>query len=131
MRKRAEHNEGQIGSLEELALYQLDIIKIDNLQNWCKGLKILFLQNNLISRIGKRIKCRMLKLFFPSNFLIFAENLSKLKKLEYLNLAVNNVECIENLEGCESLQKLDLTMNFIGKLTSVQNLKNNFNLREL
>lgn len=53
VRKRAEHNEGDIGSLEELALYQLDIIKIDRLQNWCRELQILFLQNNLISRIGK------------------------------------------------------------------------------
>lgn len=28
-----------------------------------------------------------------------AENVSKLKKLEYLNVALNNIERIENLEG--------------------------------
>lgn len=28
-----------------------------------------------------------------------SENVSKLKKLEYLNLALNNIEKIENLEG--------------------------------
>ena len=41
------------------------------------------------------------------------ENLNKLKELEYLNLAVNNVRKIENIEGCESLKKLDLTLNFV------------------
>lgn len=60
-----------------------------------------------------------------------SENLHKLKKLEYLNLAINNVERIENLHGCESLQKLDLTLNFIGELTSVDSLKSNIHLREL
>lgn len=29
----------------------------------------------------------------------FSENLGRLKKLEYLNLALNNIEVIENLEG--------------------------------
>ena len=41
------------------------------------------------------------------------EGLSKLKELEYLNLAVNNVAKIEGIRGCESLKKLDLTLNFI------------------
>lgn len=34
-----------------------------------------------------------MKSFFPT------ENVGRLKKLEYLNLALNNVERIENLEG--------------------------------
>jgi len=41
------------------------------------------------------------------------EGLNKLKELEYLNLALNNIAKIENIEGCESLKKLDLTVNFI------------------
>ena len=41
------------------------------------------------------------------------ENLSKLKELEYLNLAVNNITLIEGVRGCESLQKLELTLNFV------------------
>ena len=41
------------------------------------------------------------------------ENLSRLKELEYINLALNNISVIENIEGCESLNKLDLTLNFI------------------
>lgn len=53
----------------------------------------------------------------------FSENVSRMKKLEYLNLALNNVERIENLEGCESLKKLDLTVNFVGELTSIYSLK--------
>lgn len=62
---------------------------------------------------------------------MISENLGKLKKLEYLNLALNNIEVIENLEGCESLQKLDLTLNFIGDITSVEKLKNNYMLESL
>lgn len=59
------------------------------------------------------------------------ENLGKLKKLEYLNLAINNIERVEGLEKLESLQKLDLTLNFIGELTSLENLIPCYNLREL
>ena len=60
--------------------------------------------------------------FSASDFLL-VENVSRMKKLEYLNLALNNVERIENLEGCESLNKLDLTVNFVGELTSIYSLK--------
>lgn len=59
------------------------------------------------------------------------ENLHKLKKLKYLNLAINNIEKIENLERCESLEKLDLTLNFIGDIESVCSLKANQNLKHL
>ncbi|GAB6022336.1 Protein tilB, variant 2 [Chamberlinius hualienensis] len=44
---------------------------------------------------------------------------------------MNNVTRIENLEGCESLRKLDLTLNFIKELTSVRQLNANYNLTEL
>ena len=41
------------------------------------------------------------------------ENSNKLYELKYFNLAINNIKVIENIEGCESLNKLDLTLNFI------------------
>ncbi|XP_037047615.1 protein tilB isoform X1 [Bradysia coprophila] len=110
IRKKSEHNELIIGTLEELSLHQEDIEKIEHLQNWCRNLKILLLQYNLIPKI---------------------ENIFKLKNLEYLNLAVNNIERIENVEELESLEKLDLTLNFIGILTSVDCLKDNYNLKHL
>ncbi|XP_032079147.1 protein tilB homolog [Thamnophis elegans] len=110
VRQRAEHNNCELFSLEEVSLHQQDIEKIEHLDKWCRNLKILYLQNNLISKI---------------------ENVSRLKKLEYLNLALNNIEKFENLEGCEDLQKLDLTANFIGELSSVKTLKNNIHLEEL
>ncbi|XP_056635238.1 dynein axonemal assembly factor 11-like [Diorhabda sublineata] len=110
VRKKAEHNECIIGTLEELSLHQEDVEKIEHLNNWCKDLQILYLQANLIPKI---------------------ENLNKLKKLQYLNLAINNIEKIENLERCESLEKLDLTLNFIGDLESVCTLKPNLHLKEL
>jgi len=62
---------------------------------------------------------------------VISENVSRLKKLEYLNLALNNIERIENLQGCESLTKLDLTVNFIGELTGIETLKNNIHLETL
>jgi protein TilB len=46
-------------------------------------------------------------------------------------LALNNIEKIENLENCEFLSKLDLTVNFIGDLESVENLADNYHLKEL
>lgn len=165
IRKKSEHNELLIFSLEELSLHQENIDKIEHVQDWCRELRILLLQSNLIGKIGERVQIRFKGFpFFTyslhlttrlSSFLtantsdarqiqsiscccrclccIFteSENLHKLKKLEYLNLAINNVERIENLQGCESLHKLDLTLNFIGELTSVESLKCNIELREL
>ncbi|KAL5281424.1 LRRC6 family protein [Megaselia abdita] len=110
VRKKSEHNELMISTLEELSLHQEDIEKIEHIHDWCRDLKILLMQSNLISKI---------------------ENVNKFKKLEYLNLALNNIEVVENLEMLESLHKLDLTLNFIGELRSIENLKDNYNLREL
>ncbi|XP_045717268.1 dynein axonemal assembly factor 11 [Phyllostomus hastatus] len=110
IRRNAEHNDCVIFSLEELSLHQQEIERLEHLDRWCRDLKILYLQNNLIGKI---------------------ENVSRLKKLEYLNLALNNIEKIENLEGCEGLAKLDLTVNFIGELSSVKSLQHNVHLREL
>nr|CAD7426356.1 unnamed protein product [Timema monikensis] len=58
LRKRAEHNEGEISSLEELTLHQEDIEKIEHIQKWCKELKILYLQNNLIAKIGHEMRMK-------------------------------------------------------------------------
>jgi len=59
---------------------------------YCRHLKILYLQDNLIEKM---------------------EGLNKLKELEYVNFAVNSISLIEGVRGCESLQKLDFTLNFI------------------
>jgi protein TilB len=142
IRKKAEHNESLIFSLEEISLHQENIEKIEHIQDCCRELKILLMQSNLISKIGNNSiefplclsLCWLTQNLLLFLFLLFsshAENLNKLKKLEYLNLAINNIEKIENLNGCESLQKLDLTLNFIGDLTSVENLKCNIHLDEL
>ncbi|SCN63344.1 leucine-rich repeat protein [Plasmodium chabaudi chabaudi] len=113
IKKKSEHNEGLMEDLEEISLHQLQIKKIEFINIHCRNLKILLLQNNLIEKI---------------------ENLNQLKKLEYLNLALNNITIIENLEKCESLKKIDLTLNFIDIYTiekSINNLKKNENLKEL
>lgn len=50
-----------------------------------------------------------------------------------MNLAVNNITKVQNLQRCESLQKLDLTLNFVPKagLLSIPSLAGNYNLRQL
>ena len=83
IRKKSEHNEGVISTLEEISLHQLELEKIESLEVFCRHLKILFLQNNIIEKI---------------------ENVDKLRELEYLNLAVNSVSMIEGLSNCESLK---------------------------
>ena len=77
---RAEHNDGALDSLEELSLHQQKLGKIEYINRVCTKLRILQLQDNCIDKI---------------------ENLGRLKILEYLNLAMNNIEIIENLEALE------------------------------
>nr|CCA21668.1 conserved hypothetical protein [Albugo laibachii Nc14] len=92
LRKRAEHNEGVLSTLEEISLHQEEIEKIDIIGTLCRKLRILYLQNNIITEM---------------------ENLIHLKDLRYLNLALNNITQIKGLHSCEFLEKLDLTLNFI------------------
>lgn len=96
LRKRSEHNEGLVSSLEELALHQEELQSIGPiLGRTCgKTLKILLLQNNVIERMD------------PSELKLF-------RSLEYLNLALNNITKIEGIGNMEWLRKLDLTLNFI------------------
>ncbi len=113
VKRKSEHHSGLLSDLEELSLHQLNIEKIESIGNLAPRLKILYLQNNLINRI---------------------ENVRRLKNLEYFNLALNNLKLIENLESCEKLKKLDLTVNFIELPeleVSVNNLSNNQHLSEL
>lgn len=122
--KRAEHNDGNLSTLEEITLHQFEIEKIEYLQDCCRDLKIIFFQNNLISTIGTIVVGDGL-------MVVASENLYKLKSLEYLNLALNNITRIQGLSSCESLRKLDLTVNFIDSLESICELKHNERLNEL
>ncbi|KAK2953154.1 putative tilB protein [Blattamonas nauphoetae] len=101
LRKRSEHNEGVLSDLEEIALHQFDIEKIELIDRACPKLQILLMQNNLVGKI---------------------EGLNRLHQLRYLNLTLNLITRIENLGSCEDLNKLDLTCNFIVELTTVESL---------
>ena len=96
LRKRSEHNEGIISTMEELTLHQEELEGINEvLGSTCRRIKILYLQNNIIPRI---------------------ENLVHLKELEYLNLALNNIKKIEGLQNCEFLYKVGgptLSLSFL------------------
>ena len=114
LRKRSEHNEGIISTMQELTLHQEELEDINEVLGMtCRKIKILMLQNNIISRI---------------------ENLVHLKELEYLNLALNNVRKIEGLQNCEFLHKIDLTVNFIDVdelEDSINHLMSRENLKDL
>jgi protein TilB len=56
---------------------------------------------------------------------------TKIFKTRSLNLALNNIKVLENLEGCESLTKLDLTVNFIYDPLDLESLQGNANLKDL
>ncbi|GMF60634.1 unnamed protein product [Phytophthora fragariaefolia] len=113
LRKRAEHNEGIISTLEEISLHQEELEKIEVIGTLCRKLRILYLQNNIIEKI---------------------EDLTHMKELRYLNLALNNITKIEGLQSCEFLNKLDLTVNFVdfdALEESIDHLKSLQHLREL
>lgn len=52
IRRRAEHNDCEISSLEEVSLHQQEVERIEHLDRWCRHLRILYLHNNLIPRLG-------------------------------------------------------------------------------
>ncbi|CAN0101881.1 unnamed protein product, partial [Ectocarpus fasciculatus] len=114
IRRRAEHNEGLIHTLEELSLHQEELESIDDTLGCnCRRLKILYLQNNIIGKM---------------------QNLHHMKELEYLNLALNNIAKVEGLQSCEFLNKLDLTVNFVDMdelENSVSAMEGNRHLKDL
>eukprot|EP00904_Undaria_pinnatifida_P003850 jgi/Undpi1/13466/HiC_scaffold_8.g03125.m1 len=114
IRRKAEHNEGLIHTLEELSLHQEELESIDDILGCnCRRLKILYLQNNIIGEM---------------------KNLHHMKELEYLNLALNNISKVEGLQSCEFLNKLDLTVNFVDLdelESSVDAMEGNLHLRDL
>jgi len=180
-----------LSTLEEVALHQSNLARIEALGQLCPKLKILYLQNNLIARIENLHKlkvrnawsaicscyftpphsasssmlrpactrgCRTYAAILPAGCersvwqarpvsastvgkdahtiqcgIVMDVALSHTQDLEYLNLAVNNITKIQNLQRCESLNKLDLTINFVPKsgLLSLASLAANYNLREL
>lgn len=113
IRSKSGHHSGLLVDLEELSLHQCSLEGIDTLSHVTPKLRILYLQNNCIGKI---------------------EGLHRLRSLEYLNLAINNISLIENLSLCEKLNKLDLTLNFIplpSLLPSLLSLQHNIHLKDL
>ena len=133
-----------MSTLEEVALHQLDLERIELLGRLCPKLKILYLQNNLIRRLENLHKLKVgtgaawvaftaaaaARAWRRVRTAAFAALKTKTRPrhtpakkhkqtqkqhLEYLNLAVNNVTKVQNLARCEALAKLDLTLNFVPK----------------
>ena len=64
---------------------------------------------------------------------VLTDSVPCMQELQYLNIAINNITRIENLHRCESLTRLDMTMNFVDEsaLVSIGNLRGLIFLREL
>lgn len=116
IRKRSEHNSSLISNLEEIALHQEELTSIGTTMGKVCGktLRILLLQNNVISKL-------------PTS------EMKYFKVLEYLNLALNNLTVVTGLDGDvnEHLTKLDLTLNFIDYQTLEQSMDCLATLRNL
>jgi protein TilB len=65
IRRRSEHNECVLYTLEEEGIERIDTLGV-----LCPHLRILYMPNNLIACL---------------------ENMNRLKELQYLNLAMNNI----------------------------------------
>lgn len=126
--KRAEHNDGILRTLEEIALHAQGIERIELLNQCCRHLRILYLQNNIIPKIEQlhRLKVRAVAEMRRERAQARGAGASRLRpvlhaadsmlqELEQLNLALNNIRRVQNLQRCESLQRLDLTANFVDK----------------
>lgn len=101
LRRRSEHNEGLVSTLEELALHQEELEAVGPVLGRTCGrtLRILLLQNNCLG---------------PT---LLERETRPLRRLTYLNLALNNLTALGDRPGvlarCEFLAKLDLTLNFV------------------
>lgn len=60
LRRRAEHNEGLISTLEEISLHQEELEQInETLGLYCRKIKILYLQNNIIPKIENLVHLKV------------------------------------------------------------------------
>lgn len=123
--RRAEHNDGRLTSLQEISLHQQGIERIELLNQLCRRLRILYLQNNLICKIERlnRLKARWRhrrrrrrsEAPAPPSHPGAPSPAPAPQELEVLNLAVNNIQRVQNLQRCESLRCLDLSVNFVDR----------------
>ena len=93
IRKRSEHNSNLISNLEEIALHQEELTSIGTTMGKVCGktLRILLLQNNVISKLS-------------------TSEMKYFKVLEYLNLALNNLTIVTGLNGDCSLSSTEPTV---------------------
>ncbi|KAG9390757.1 Leucine-rich repeat [Carpediemonas membranifera] len=113
--KRTEHRFATedpqlLREVEEIALHQQHIKKIELLKEYMPHLTQLLLQNNDIRKI---------------------ENLTGLPRIKYLNLALNKISRLSGLSRVEDLEKLDLMCNYLYQLHEISHLRSLPNLKHL
>jgi Leucine-rich repeat (LRR) protein len=108
--------------LEELDLYDNAIVGIENLEA-APNLKMLDLSFNLIRKNTLPRLENLMELYLIGNDINFIEKMD-LPSLVKLDMAANNLEKMENLEGLGSLKELYLGSNGITEVNNIRHLSN-------
>jgi len=110
LRRRAEHNEGQLSTLEELTLHQKELEGINEVSAAVPRSQSISISVRPCplpcmhppARTEQVLgaSCRKLKiLYLQNNVIDRIRNLHHLKELEYLNVALNNLTRVEGLRS--------------------------------
>ena len=130
--QRAEHNDGVLHSLEELSLNQLGLINLGFVEEKEKEPeKGCHRRRSLLPRACRRLRHLSLAGNSLPRLPCGPRDLGRCKELKTLNVALNAIERIVRASGgeegegeedgplssCESLERLDLSGNFISRKT--------------
>lgn len=113
----------KLSHLEEIYITDCNIENLQEINN-LKGLRIIQLYSNRITRINKLKLQNLETLTIKNNLIIMIEDLDELPKLKNLDLSYNEIYTIEGLDNLKNLKKLYLSSNQINKIQSLDNLMN-------
>jgi Leucine-rich repeat (LRR) protein len=108
-----------ISSLQRYIQNKEGFVAIENLDRFI-NVKVLYLENNCISKIEGLSKLKFLTcLYLHNNFISDIENLDECTELHTLNLASNKIKKIQNLGRLKKLENLYLDKNLIENYDSI------------
>ncbi|KAH0945545.1 hypothetical protein HN011_010865 [Eciton burchellii] len=101
-------NKEELWKLTHLHMNDMFINDIGDLAIY-KSLKVIYLQNNNISKIKNlHFACYLTHLYLQHNAITKIENLEALQNLQKLYLGYNNIIVVEGLENMKKLQELHI-----------------------